>query len=331
MKAGFLRIMSIVAAPACAFGVAWSQQIANYPSKPIRVVAQPPGGSTDLIMRLYTQKVSEALGQPMVVDNRGGGGVASIVTLASVASANPDGYTMGTVVPNFTFLPALVKDLPFDPLKSFAPVTQLTRTPYAVVVNPGLPVKSVKDLIAFAKSQLGTLNFGAGNTGSGTHLITMYFVTVAGIRGESTYIPYKGVGPATLDVMAGRIQASVTTIVSSLPLVKSGKLRTLGITSAQRSRAFPDVPTIAEQGLPGFAANAFIGWVAPARTPAAILNKLSMAAARAAQSAEIADRVRDDGGDAFGSTPQEFSRFIGEEIPRWRALVRDLGISAAPE
>ena len=311
---------------------ALAQPAAGYPTKPIRlIVAQPPGGSTDITMRLFAQKVGESLGQQIIVDNRASGGVSSVGSLVTVAKATPDGYTLLAVTPSFTFAPALVKDLAVDPVKDFAAVTQLTRSPYLLVGFPGSPIKSAKELVAYAKARPGKLNIGATNIGSGTHLVAMRFLTQAGIRAESTYVPYKGVGPALLDLMSGRIDASIAGVISAGPLVKSGKLRALGVSSARRSALLPDLPTIAEQGVPGFEAAAFEGWAAPAKTPVAILNRLSAEAARAAKSETIAGKYRDDGAEALGSTPEEFRRFIAQEVPQWRKLVKELGITAAAE
>jgi tripartite-type tricarboxylate transporter receptor subunit TctC len=305
---------------------------AMYPAKPIRlIVAQPPGGSTDITMRLFAQKVGESLGQQMVVDNRASGGVGSVATLTTVARANPDGYTLLAVTPSFTFAPALVKNMTVDPLKDFAAVTQLTRAPYLLVGFGGSPIKSVRELIAYAKAQPGKLYLGATNIGSGTHLVAMRFLTEAGIRTETTYVPYKGVAAALLDLMSGRIDISVAGIVSAIPLLKTGRLRALGMSSAKRSALLPDLPTLAEQGLPGYEAWAFEGWAAPAKTPVATLNVLSAEAAKAARAASIADKYRDDGAEALGSSPEAFQRFIAQEVPQWRKLVKELGISVDAE
>jgi tripartite-type tricarboxylate transporter receptor subunit TctC len=329
----FLFRSTVISVVAMLHGAAaLAQTTVVYPNKPIRlVVPQPPGGASDIQMRLYAHKVSEYIGQQIIIDNRAAGGVASLVTYATVARANPDGYTLMAILPSFTFIPALVKEMPVDPIRDFAPVTQLIRAPYLLVAHPGTAAKSVKELIALAKAQPGTLNFGAGNIGSGTHLVTMWFLNDAGIRSMSTYVPYRGTGPALIDLMAGRIHASITSIISSGPLVKSGKLRPLGITSAQRSRVLPDIPTIAEQGVAGYDAYTFAGWVAPAKTPPSVLNRLSTAAAQAAKSAELGEKLKDDGGEPVGSTPEEFRQLITREIPRWRKLVKDLGITATPE
>ncbi len=309
-----------------------AQPTTSYPTKPIRlIVAQPPGGSTDITMRLFAQKVSESIGQQIVVDNRASGGVGSVPSLTTVAKAAPDGYTLLAVTPSFTFAPALIKDLVIDPVKDFAAVTQLTRAPYLLVGYAGSGIKSVGDLIAYAKAQPSQLTLGATNIGSGTHLVAMRFLSVAGIRAQTTYVPYKGVAPALLDLMAGRIDVSMAGIVSATPLLKIGKLRALGMSSAQRSSLLPDLPTLAEQGVAGYEAWAFEGWAAPAKTPMAILQTLSAHAARAARSAAIAERYKADGAEALGSSPEAFQRFIAQEVPLWRRLVKELGISVDAE
>ena len=332
MPGKLMRSVSAAGAVLLLYATASAQDFRDFPNKPIRlVVAQPPGGATDIQMRLYALKVGELLGQQIIVDNRAAGGVAALQTFATVARAAPDGYTMLAVIPAFTFTPALVKEMPIDPIKDFAAVSQLIKAPYMLVINPSMPVKSVKELIALAKAKPGTLNFGAGNIGSGTHLTTMWFLTEAGIRDVTSYVPYRGTGPALIDLMGGRIHGAITSIISSGPPARAGKLRALGITSAQRSKVLPDIPTIAEQGVPGYDAYTFAGWVAPAKTPPAIINKLAQAAARASTSPQVGDKLKDDGGEAIGSSPEQFRQLIAREIPRWRKLVKDLNITATPE
>ena len=322
-ECGVMLVSALLAGPVLA------QPAANYPTKPIRIVVpQPPGGSTDAVARLFGQHMSEILGQQFVVDNRAGGGVAGIAVQSMVASANPDGYTLLAIVPNFTFTPALVKDARVRP-EYFAPVTLMSRDPYLLSVYPGIPAKSVKEFIALAKAKPGYLNMGSGNIGSGTHMISMLFLSDAGIRSEVTYVPYKGTGLAFADLMAGRLHAAMSSIVSGGPHVKTGRLRALGVTSAQRSSAWPDVPTIAEQGLTGFEATAWYGLVVPVKTPAAIVNKLSAAAGQVAKSPEVSGRMKALGGEAVGSTPTEFRQLISREIPRWRALIKELGMTGS--
>ena len=213
-----------------------AQTPGDYPSKPIRVVVpQPPGGTTDAVARLFAQRMGEMLGQQLVIDNRAGGGVAGVATQVMVAHGNPDGYTVLAITPNFTFIPFLVKKVQVRP-EEFAPVTLLSRDPYLVSVYPGIPARSLKDFIALAKSKPNSLNMGSGNIGAGTHLVSMLLLTEAGIRNEVTYVPYKGTGLAFADLIGGRLQVSLTSIVSGGPHVRAGKLRALGVTSAQRSK-----------------------------------------------------------------------------------------------
>ena len=301
----------------------------SFPTKPIRVlVPQPPGGSTDAVARLFAKRMIEVLGQQIVIDNRAGGGVAGIAVQSAVASANPDGYTLLAIVPNFTFTPALTKDPRVRP-EDFAPVTLMSRDPYALSIYPGLAVKSVQELVALARTKPGFLNMGSGNIGSGTHMVSLLFLTEAGVRSQVTYVPYKGTGLAFVDLMAGRLHVAISSIVSAGPHVKAGRLRTLGVTSAQRSTAWPDVPTIAEQGIPGFEAISWYGLAAPVKTPVAIVNKLSEASAQAAKSPDISGAIQTLGGEAVGSTPAEFRQIIAKEIPRWRKLIDEIGMAGS--
>ena len=299
----------------------------TYPIKPIRVViAQLPGGTADTVLRMYAEKMGDILGQRVIVDNRAGSGVASLTALQLVAGANPDGYTLLLVVPSFTFAPSLVKDMPLDVTKSFTPVTLLNRDPYLVTVSPSVPATTVKELVALAHAKPGTLNAGAGNFGSGTHLVTMYFLNAAGIAKQSTYVAYKSMSGAFIDAMAGRLQVAVSSIVSAWPHVKATRLRALAVTGAQRSEGLPDTPTVAEQGIRGFEASAWNGLVAPAKTPPRLIERISAVAAQSAKAPEIRDKLKVQGSEAVGSTPAEFARVINAEIPRWRDLIRELGI-----
>lgn len=321
-------INAVLLLAAATFGQSAWAQTAAYPSKPIRVViAQLPGGTADTVLRMYAERMGEILGQRLVVDNRSGSGVAGLTALQLVANANPDAYTLLLVVPNFTFAPALVKAMPVDAVRDFAPVTLLNRDPYLITTYPGLPAKSVKELVAHAKAKPGTLNAGAGNFGSGTHLVTMYFLNGLGIREQSTYVPYKGMSGAFVDAMAGRLHVAVSSIVSGWPYVKAGRLRALAVTGVQRSHALPEIPTVAEEGVTGFEASAWNGLVAPAKTPRALVDRISAVAAQAARAPEIRDKLRNQGSEAIGSTPAEFRQLITAEIPRWRALVKELGIA----
>ncbi len=299
-----------------------------YPTKPIRVlIAQIPGGTADTVLRLYAQRMGDRLGQTLVVDNRGASGVGGLASLQLVAGANPDGYTLMLAVPSLTFTPALVKNMPLDVERDFAPITLLNRESFLVAVYPGLAANSVRELVALAKARPGTINAGGGNFGSGTHLVCMQFLDAVGIRDVTTYVPYKGVPVAFVDAIAGRLQVTMSSIVSGGAHVKAGKLRALAVTAAQRAEFLPDTPTVAEQGVAGFEAIAWNGLLAPAKTPAARINVLAATAAQAAQAPEIKDKLRAMGSEAVGSTPAEFKRLIGVEVTRWRQLVKRLGIT----
>jgi tripartite-type tricarboxylate transporter receptor subunit TctC len=320
---GAMLVAALAAALPCA---AAAQGAAGFfPAKPVRVVVpQATGGATDIQARLFAARMSQNLGQQFIVDNRVGGGAAGVVALTTVARAAPDGYTLLAVVPSFTFSPALYKNYPVDPIKDFAPVSWMTRAPYLLVVNASSPAKSVKDFIAYARAQPEGLFFGAGNMGSGTHLVTLWFLSAANVK--AAYVPYRSVGLAMLDLTAGRIDATLANVLSAVSHVKAGKLRALGISTAPRSRVLPDLPTIAEQGVPGYDASTFHGYAAPAGTPAAIVDKLSAEFARVVKSPEVAERLSDDGGEPIGSTPHEFRQFIASEILVWRKVVMGTGM-----
>jgi tripartite-type tricarboxylate transporter receptor subunit TctC len=292
----------------------------RYPEKPVRViVAQGVGGNADTQARLFAAKLGEALGRQFIVDNRPGRHIAW--TLAAKAPA--DGYTLLVVLPDLTYAPALFKNLPVDPLKDFEPVSLMSRTPYLLVAHPSLPARSVKDLIGMARADPGKLNFGGGISGSGTHLMAVSLFTLARI--QASYVPYKGVAQAVIDMLAGQIDAGFTT-GSAVTHIQSGKLRALGISTGERSKRLPDIPTILEQGVSGFDTAAFHGWAAPAGTPAALITKLGAALARAAQLADVAAALAKDNSEPIGSTPAGFRSFLAAEVPRWRHIVRDSGL-----
>ena len=306
-------------------GAADAQPAAQFPNKPVRVVVpQAPGGATDIQARLFASKMTQALGQQFIVDNRAGGGAAAVLAFSMVAKANPDGYTLLAIIPSFTFSPALYRNYPVDPVKDFAPVSLMTRAPYLLVVNAGVPVKSAKEMIALGKAQPGKLNFGAGNTGSGTHLVTMWFLSAAGVK--ALYVPYRSVGLAMLDLAGGRLDATLANVLSAGHYVKTGKLRALGISTAQRSRVLPDLPTLAEQGAPGYNASTFHGYAVPAGTPRAIVDKLSAAFAKVVDSPDVSDKFSADGGEPVGSTPEEFRKFIAAEIGVWHRVIKESGV-----
>ena len=299
---------------------AFAQSVAQYPVKPVRVlVAQPAGGNTDVQARIFGGRLSEALGKQLVIDNRPG----RYVAWSLAARAPADGYTLLVVIADLIYGPAVYKDMPVDPVRDYAPVSLMSRTPYLLVVNAGLPVKTVKELIDYAHANPGRLNFGGGISGSATHLIAAYFLTPTKIK--ASYIPYKGVALAVTDLAGGQINAGFST-ASALPHIRTGKLRAIGISTAQRSKLLPEIPTIAEQGVKDFEASAFHGWAAPAGTPAAIVAKLSAALARIGKAADVIEMLAQDNSEPVGSTPEEFKRFIATEIPLWQKRVRESAI-----
>ena len=295
---------------------------AAYPERPIRLIVPfAPGGGLDITARLVGHKLTEAWGQNVVVDARPG--AATIVGTDIAAKAVPDGYTLLMITTTFAINPGLYAKLPYDPLRDFAPVTQLNSQPNIVVVNPSLAVRSVKDLIALGKAKPGELTFATPGAGSAPHLSAEMFQRAAGIR--MIHVPYKGIPPAVTDVVGGRVTMLFTTTISATPHIKSGKLRAVAITSAARQPAMPDVPTVGET-LPGYRAEAFQGMVAPAGVPKAIVEKLAAEVARVVKLPEIVQRFELDGATPVGSTPAQFAAFIKSETQKWGTVIRDAGI-----
>lgn len=317
--------VTILAAAALHSPVSSAQEPGAYPSKPVRViVALPPGGATDLQARLFASRLGEALGRQFIVENRPGAG--SIAGYTAVAKAPPDGYTLLAVGLTFTSGPATRKEQPVDPVKDFSPVSLMIKAPWLLTTHPSLPVKSVKELVKLAKARPDTLNFGGGALGAGTHLLCEWLIQASGMK--AVFVPYSsgGTGQAIADVVAGRVDATITTILTARPYLPSGRLRALAVTTAQRSRIMPELPTVAEQGVPGYDGFTYHGWLAPAGTPPAILNRLSGELARIAATAEVAERIRDDGGEAARMTPEQFRAFIVAEVNRWHAIVKKSGL-----
>ena len=311
-----LMLATLLAAPAHA------QDAASFPSKPVRVLLGiAPGGATDIQARLFSQKLAENLRQQFIVENRPSADGA--VAMGMVAKAAPDGYNLLAVTATLTIPHTASMNLP-DPIKDFAPVSHVSRAPLLLVVHPSVPAKSVRELILLAKSRPGKMNFGGSPTGSIIQLATLWFFSLAGVN--ATYVPYSGTGPSSTALSGGHVDAAMGSVISIGHHVKSGRLRALGVTYAQRSRMWPDLPAIAEQGVPGFEYIAFHGWVAPAGTPAAIVNKLSAEIARVAKLPELADKLKDDGAEPVGSTPEQFRQLIAAEVPRWKKVVQDAGI-----
>ena len=295
----------------------------TYPARPVRVViGLAPGGGTDIQARLFAQKLSENFGRPFVVENRTGAG--GTVAYAQVAKSPPDGYTLMGVTSGFTITPSIYEKLPYDPVKDFAPISLVVQAPFLLLTHPALPVKTVKDLLALARAKPGTLDCATAGYGSSTHMAFELFRVTAGVR--ITAIPYKGTGPALIDGMAGQVHMLFGNVLSSLSHVKSGKLRALAVTTAKRSAVLPDLPAIAEAGVPGYENSTWFGMLAPAGTPAAVVNRLNAELVKSARSPDIVERLAPDGGEPVGYTPEQFARHLVAEIARWRKLVKAAGI-----
>ncbi len=322
----FFRIYLITATMMAATNAGAAQPATttqNYPAKPIRfIVGFAPGGATDIIARALAQKLSDVFGQQVVVDNRAGGG--GTIAASMTAKSPPDGYTMlmGTISTLATNV-STYKNLPYDPLRDFAPVTLAAATPYFVTVNAGMP-PTLKDFIALAKVKPGQINFGTSGAGGGAHLSAELFRTMAGI--ELTHIPYKGAALALTDVMAGQIQMSFSQPLIVLPHLKSGRVRALAITSAKRSTALPEFPTVAESGVPGYESSSWQGIVVPAGTTPVIIARLHAELVKGLRAKDIGERLAAEGTDPGGNTPAEFGAYIKREIAKWAKVVKDAGI-----
>jgi len=295
----------------------------SWPAKPIRMIIPfPPGGATDLIGRLAAQRLTESLGQPVLVENRGGAG-GSIGTEAGVRAA-PDGYTLTFSVASYAVNPSLYK-LAFDPVKDIQPIIQLSSGPVLLAAHPSLPVKSVRDLIAVSKKNPGSVNFSTTGQGTITHLSAEHLMAMTGIR--MTHIPYKGTGPALADTVAGHVTLTFGNVFATLPLTRSGKLRAIAVTSGQRIAAEPGLPTIAET-VPGYEIVLWHGLLGPRGLPRPIVERINADLNKALRSKDMTDRLESDGLSAAGGTPEEFGARIAKDIELYRQIVVKAGIKA---
>ncbi len=297
-------------------------QSAVYPLKPVRIVVpSSPGGGTDILARVLAQKLTESLGQQFVVENRPGAG--QVIGIEAVARSSPDGYTLLMAASAIVINEVMYAKPPYDTLRDFAPVTQVASLPNILVVHPALPVKSVRELIALAKTRPGQLNYSSAGSGTSPHLSMELFRIMAGIA--LTHVPYKGTGPATVDLVAGQVQLSMPNVLTALPQIKGGKLRALGVTSARRATGLADVPAIGET-LPGYEAIQWYGLLAPAGTGRESVGKLQSEIARILMLPEVKERLAADGADAVGSRPDEFAAYVRAELAKWGKVVRTGGI-----
>ena len=295
----------------------------SYPSRPIRyIVPQAPGGSSDTLARIVTQRVAEGLGQQLVVDNRPG--ATGIIGAEVVARANADGHTLLQVATSHATNPAMQAKLPYETLRDFAGISLLSQQPNIWLVHPSLPIRNLKELIAYAKSKPGQINFASSGTGGSQHLAGELLKSMTGI--EMTHVPYKGSPPALVDLLAGRVPLMSSTMPPALPHIKTGKVRVIAVTSAKRSAVLPDVPTVAESGVPGYEAIAWQGLVAPAGTPKAVIVRLNAEFVKALKQPDIAAKLNEQGFETVASTPEWFAQYTKTEIEKWSKVIRAAGI-----
>jgi tripartite-type tricarboxylate transporter receptor subunit TctC len=330
MKSSFTTVTLAVAAH-CTFGIvaaalAASTSVAQtYPSKPIRLVlAFPPGGSADVVARLIAPKLSEQLGQPVILDHRGGG--RQIIASEIVARATPDGHTLFLQGVTHVINPGLLRKLPYDTLNDFSPVSMVMDSPLVFVAHPGTGLRDIQQLIARARSSPGTLNYGSSGPGTGGQLAVELLKFMSKI--DLTQVPYRGAGPALVALLGGQVHLICTSPLGALPHIQSGKLQALAVTSQSRSHTLPAVPTVTESGVAGYHATVWYALFGPARMPSAIIDRLHAETVRAVRSADVTQRLHALGADPVGNRPGELAKFLGAEIERWTTLIRQANISA---
>ncbi len=317
------RIVDASCACALLCNAALAQQAEGYPSKPVRViVGLAPGGGTDILARLLSQKLSDNLKRSFIVENRTGAG--GTVAYAQVAKSAPDGYTLLAVASGYSITPAVYPRLAYDPIRDFTPISVVVQAPILLMTHPALPARSVRDLLALAHRPRVHLDAASAGHGTSNHLALELFNSLAGVK--IAHVPYKGTGQALIDLMAGQVQLMFGNILSSLQYVKAGRIRALAVTSAQRSAAMPELPTVMESGVPGYETTTWHGWLGPAGLPQEVVAKLNAELARAVRARDVMDKLSDDGGEPVAGSPDHFRNHLALEIARWRKVVRDAGI-----
>jgi tripartite-type tricarboxylate transporter receptor subunit TctC len=295
----------------------------TYPSKPIRfIVPTAPGGGSDLVARMLGQKYTEAWGQQVVVDHRPGAGMTIGIDL--VAKATPDGHTIIIVNPSHAINATLMSKLPYDPVRDLVPITVIATQPYAVVVSQSLPVKNIKELIALAKSKPRELSYASSGPGSASHLATEMFIGMTGI--EMTHVPYKGTGSVMPDLISGRTPIMINPVLAVITQVQAGRLRAIAVTSVKRADSLPDVPTVAESGVPGYEATAWYMLLAPGKTPAAIVAQLNAETVKALKANDMREMLAKAGSEPVGNTPREAAQFLKIEIARWGKVIKQANV-----
>ena len=295
----------------------------DYPSRPVRVVVNSaPGGGTDILTRVLVQQLSKATGQQFFVENRGG--AAGQIGLEAVARAEPDGYTLIMTPSTITVNPAVYKQVRYDAVKDFVPITQVAGISNVLVINPVLPAHRLEEFIALAKSKAGQLNYASAGAASSPHMSMELLKHMAGI--DLQHIPFKGTGPAMTEVISGRVAAVFSNLLTAKPLIDSGTLRPLAVSGPKRVSIVPNIPTVSEAGVPGYAALQWYGLLAPAGTPDAIIHKLQTEVAHALQAPEVRERLAADGAEPVGSTPAEFAALIKADLEKWAKIARAANI-----
>ena len=295
----------------------------NYPSHTIRlVVPSSPGGGTDIVGRMLAQKLSEQLGQQVVVDNRAGAG--TIIGNDAVAKSAPDGYTLLMGLSTLAINPSMYAKLPYDALRDFAPISQSVAACNVLILHPSVPARTVTGLIALAKAKPGSLTFGSAGVGTNPHLSGELFKSLARI--DMVHVPFKGSGQSVISQLAGEIAANFPSVPTAMPYIRAGRLRALGVTTLKRAQALPDVPSIAEAGLPGYEATQWFGLLAPAGTPRPIIDRLYQESSRALRTADMKERMTAEGLEVVGGTPEEFASYIRSETEKWTQVIKAAGI-----
>ena len=319
-------ISGFIAAGLAGLAAVSAQAAEQYPQRPVRlIIPYPPGGAGDIVGRMMGSGLSASFGEQVVADNRGGGG--QIIATQIAANASPDGHTLFLASATHSINPALRSKLPYDTLKAFAPITLTAQSPLVFVAHASLKAGSIKELIAAAKAQPGRINYASSGPGTGGHMSVELLKSMTGIN--LVHIPYKGAGPALIDVVAGQVHMICTSPLPAMPHVKAGRLRALGMTSLERSPAYPDVPTVAET-IPGYQSTLWYALLAPAGTPPAILKRVHAAAVKTLGEARVRDQLLRLGATPVGNSPQQLQAFLGSEIDRWKKLVKQAGISLNP-
>lgn len=316
-----MRYLLCVALGLLSASSSWAADV--YPTKPVRWLAPVlSGGAGDLIARTIAPKLSEAWGQQVIIDNRPGGGGTLGMSIA--AKMPPDGYTLVLGVSSFVVMaPGVYPKLAYDPIKDFAPITQILSAPLILVAHPSLPARNVKELIALARARPGAVSYATPGNGSAAHLSMEMFRSMSGT--QLLHVPYRGAPPALADVISGQVSVYMGTVPSSLPLVRAGRLRILATSGRARSRVIPDVPTVSESGLDGYEVSTWYGVLVPAGTPAVLIGRIHADMVRVIRLPDIQDRFAAEAGDIVASTPQEFGTFIAQEITKWAKVAREAG------